>query len=96
MQISIKGLKIRNVLLDGGSVVNLMSEKVYEQLDRVWMVPAPFNLLMADQSSCHPLGYILDMSMLLSGIQYSIDCVVLRERDLSNRQPMLLGRPWLR
>lgn len=95
VQINIKGVKIKNVLLDGGSAVNLMSEKAYQQLGQIKIIPTPFNLLMVDQSSCHPLGYIPSLPMLISGIRYFIDCVVLRERDSSNRQPMLLGRPWL-
>lgn len=66
VQLSVRGVKIKNVLLDGGSTINLMNEQTYRMIGKVRLVPTPFNLTMADQSTCHPLGYIPDLAISLT------------------------------
>lgn len=53
VQISVRGVKLKNVLLDGGSTVNLMSEKTYQRLHNVKLMLVSFHLIMVDQWACH-------------------------------------------
>ena len=90
----VKGNRLKNVLLDGGSGANVMSEELYKKLGGVKLQPSPFNLKMADQSKVHPLGIIQDLPITLSGLKYCINVVVIRVTSL-RATPLLPGRPWL-
>jgi len=56
------------VLLDGGSGVNIIMEKLRVQLGLSKPKLALYNLHMADQTMVKPLGLIKDFKILVHGI----------------------------
>jgi hypothetical protein len=52
---------IENVLLDGGSIVNIITKKLRVQLGLSKPKLAPYNLPMANQTIVKPLGLIKDL-----------------------------------
>ena len=84
-----------NVLLDGGSGVNVLFEAMFRQLGLAAMKPAPFAVKMADQRRVHPLVLVRHLHVCVAEFLYTIATVVLRMEDIQSAYPLLLGRPWL-
>ncbi len=87
---------IKDVLLDGGSGVNIIMEKM-----RVWLglsksKPAPYTLHVTYQTIAKPLGLIKDLKILVDGIPYAMIFIVIQNSVLNSSYSMLLGCPWLR
>ena len=61
IQLQIGRNLVDNVLLDGGSGVNIMSEDLRRRLDLPKSNPAPYNLRMADSSVVQPMGLFRDL-----------------------------------
>ena len=47
-----------DVLLDGGSGVNILSEVEFRKLKKAKLEPAPFRVRMADQRRVQPIGML--------------------------------------
>lgn len=74
-----------------------MNEDTYWRLGKVTMVPSPFNLLMADQSACHPLGFLPNLPIMFSKLRFLTDVAILRMHEMFFSKPTYrLRRPWLR
>jgi hypothetical protein len=72
IHVQVRNNFIEYVLLDGGSKVNIITEKL-----RLWLglskpKPAPYNLHMANQTIAKPLGLIKDLKILVHGIPYVV------------------------
>jgi hypothetical protein len=63
---------IKDVLLDGGSRANIITENLKLQLGLSKPKPTPYNLCMANQTITKPLGLIKDLKILVHGIPYVI------------------------
>ncbi|MCO5581496.1 hypothetical protein L7F22_035381 [Adiantum nelumboides] len=92
----IGNLHIANVLIDGGSGVNVLSESLCAQLGITTLSDAPFAVKMADQRRVQPLGLVRHLDIRIAQLPFAVAAVVLRMEDIHGVYPLLLGRPWLK
>ena len=88
--------ELHDVLLDGGSRVNVITETERRRLGLPNPTPAPFKLRMADSSLVQPTGLLRDVKIYIHGIPYIIILTVISCKDVNFAYTILLGRPWLR
>jgi hypothetical protein len=77
IQVQIGKNTIEDVLLDGGSGVNIIREHVRLRLGIPKLKPPPYNLRMADQTTTKLVGLIKDLKIYVHGIPYIITFIVL-------------------
>ena len=87
---------VPNVLVDGGSGLNIMLEHTLKQLGLHLTGPSPFIINMANQSSSIPLGMVKYCRIQTRGEVYIVTIHVIKMHSTKNTFPILLGRPWLR
>ncbi|KAL3680880.1 hypothetical protein R1sor_023836 [Riccia sorocarpa] len=96
LQIQVKGMRLPNILIDGGSGANVISAELYEKLKDTALHPTPFNLKMADQRRVVPLGMVKNLPIRIKDMSFDIDAVVLPKGQTKGQVLMILRRPWLR
>jgi hypothetical protein len=67
IQVQVGKNKIDDVLLDGGSGVNIIIEQLRARLGLLKPKPTPYNLWMANQIATKPIGLIKDLRMYVHG-----------------------------
>jgi hypothetical protein len=87
---------IYDVLIDGGSKVNIIIEDLKIQLGLSKPNPTLYNLLMVNQTIAKPLGLIRDLKIFVHGIPYMVTFIVINSNVLNSSYSTLLGHPWLR
>jgi hypothetical protein len=87
---------VPNVLVDGGSGLNILLEHMMRKLGLDLTSPSPFIINMANQSSTLPLGMIKDCRMTTEGEEYLVTFHVFKMYYNKDAFTILLGRPWLR
>ncbi len=87
---------IKDVLLEGGSGVNIGIKKLKVQLGLSKPQPTPNNLCMANQTIAKPLGLIKNLKIIIHGIPYIVTFTMIQNNVLDSNYSMLLGCPWLR
>jgi len=87
---------VPNVLVDGGSSLNILPEDTMKKLGLGLTGPSPLVINMANQSSTTPLGMIKDCRMTTGGEEYLVTFHVIKMHSNKDTFPILLGRPWLR
>jgi hypothetical protein len=87
---------IKDVLLNGGYGINIITDKLRAQLGLSKLKPAPYNLCMADQTIAKPLGLVKDLITFVHGIPYVVTFIVIQNSVLDFSYSMLLGHPWLK
>ena len=87
--------ELTNVLVDGGSGVNVMSNHLREQLGLPLPKLAQFILRMANDAPVTPLGVLSTVAITTHGVSTPATFVIIDMPDSSNF-PVILGRPWLR
>ena len=95
IDVSIDGVLITGVQVDGGSSVNLMTADTMEKLGLSDLLPTNLLLRMADHSKVLPVGVLVNVDTNIAGIVYKIDYVVFQLKSSTLSYPILLGRPWL-
>jgi hypothetical protein len=86
---------INDVLIDGGSRINIIVENLRVQLGLSKPNPTPYNTLMADQTIAKPLGLITDLKIFVHGIPYIVTFIIKSNNNvLDSSYSMLLGHPW--
>ena len=95
IDVSIDGVLIIGVQVDGGSSVNLMTANTMEKLRLSDLLPTDLLLRMADHSKVLPVGVLVNVDTNIAGIVYKIDYVVFQLKSLTLPYPILLDRPWL-
>lgn len=93
--VTIDGVLIPGVQVDGGSSVNLMTAETMEKLGLQTLIPTTLMLRMADHSRVRPVGLLMNIYTVISGHGYKIDYVVFKLPSSTLAYPILLGRPWL-
>ncbi len=96
IQVQIGKNIIEDVLLDGGSRINIIMEQLILRLGLPKPKPTPYNLRMAYQTTTKLMGFIKDLKIYVHGIPYIITFTVLRNSVVDFSYSMLLGRPWLK
>ncbi len=61
---------IEDVLIDGGTSVNIITKNFIRKLGLPKLRPTPYHLKMADQSMTKPLGIIRNLKIHIHGIPY--------------------------
>lgn len=87
---------IDDVLLDGGSKVNIIIEKSKARLGLPKPKLAPYNLQMANQTTIKPIGLIKDLRMYVYGIPYIATFIILQNITIDSNYSVLLGRSWFK
>ena len=87
---------VDDVLLDGGSGVNVITEEERRKLGLPKPSPTPFNLKMANGTIPKPTGLLRDVKIHIHGIPYIVTLTVIDCQTIKSDYSMLLGRPWLR
>ena len=87
---------VDDVLLDGGSGVNVITEEERRRLGLPKPSPAPFNLKMANGTIAKPTCLLRDVKIHIHGIPYIVTLTVIDCQTIKSNYSMLLGRPWLR
>ena len=96
ISISIGKNIVDDVLLDGGSGVNVITEEERHKLGLPKPSLAPFNLKMANGTIAKPTGLLRDVKIHIHGIPYIVTLTVIDFQTIKSNYSMLLGRPWLR
>jgi hypothetical protein len=92
-----KNRRIPNVLLDGGSGVNIITDTLMRKLGIVKQLEvAPFTIKMADQTKVTPLGIIKNLRIIIGWLTFKITVTVIKMENQENSYSMLLERPWLK
>ncbi len=84
------------MLLNGGSRVNIIIEKLRFRLEFPKPKPSPYNLKMVDQITTKPVGLIRDLKIYVHDIPYITRFIVLHNNVVDYNYSMLLGRSWLK
>ena len=96
ISISIGKNIVDDVLLDGGSGVNVITEEERHKLGLPKPSPAPFKLKMANGTIAKPTGLLRDVKIHIHGIPYIVTFTVIDCQTIKSDYSMLLSRPWLR
>ena len=84
---------VPNVLVDGGSGLNILLEHTMKKLGLRLTCPSPFVINMANQSPSTPLGMIKDCRITTGGEEYIVTFHVIKMHTDKDAFPILLGRP---
>ena len=95
IDVSIDGVLVPGVQVDGGSSVNLMTAETAETLGLTSISPTALTLRMADHSRVKPVGVVRNILTIIAGHEFNIDYVVFKLPRSASSYPILLGRPWL-
>jgi hypothetical protein len=95
IQVHIGKNTIKDVLLDGGFGINIITEQLRLRLGPK-PKPIPYNLKMVDQTTTKPMRLIKDLKIYVHEILYITTFNVLQNSVVDSSYSMLLGRPWLR
>jgi hypothetical protein len=95
-QVQIGKNTIEDVLLDGGSRVNIIIKQLILRLVLPKPKPTPYNLKMVDQTTTKSMGLIRDMKIYVHDIPYITTFTILHNNVVDSSYSMLLGKPWLR
>ena len=95
IRIQLGQYKLNNVLVDGGSVVNVMSNQLRKNLGLPRPKVAQFILGMANDAPVTPLGILSSVAITTHGVTIPATFVIIEMPERSNF-PIILGRPWLR
>ena len=87
--------ELTNVLVDGGSGVNVMSNHLRQKLGLPVPKLAQFILRMANDAPVTPLGILSHVAITTHGVSTPATFVIIDMPNSSNF-PIILGRPWLR
>ncbi len=79
------------MLLDGGSDVNIIFEKLKKKIGLTRPQSIPFMVQMADQRKVHPIGLIRNLKINLAGCDYKISIIVLNMENEVESYSMFLG-----
>ncbi|KAH7421704.1 hypothetical protein KP509_13G072100 [Ceratopteris richardii] len=93
--VKIKGYAVPGAQLDSGAAVNLMIEFMMKALGLNHMEETPMSLRMADQTQVKPAGLLKNVSIVVGGLEFKVDYLIVRPRTSEATFSILLGRPWL-
>ncbi len=95
IQVQVGKNMVEDVILDGGSSVNIMVEELQKQLGLPSPKPTLYTLQMVNQTIAKPIGLIMDLKSHIHGIFYIVMFIIMKNNVLDSNYFMLLGWPWL-
>ncbi|KAH7405201.1 hypothetical protein KP509_15G060600 [Ceratopteris richardii] len=96
LSVTIYGITINGVIIDGGSGINLIPDFTLKSLGLQLSGEAKFTITLADQSRVKPLGIVEKVLVEMDGLTFFLDFMVLNLLQVNGGFPLLIGRPWLR
>ena len=87
---------VPNVLVDGGSGLNIMPKRTLKQLGLHLIGPSPFIINMANQILSVSLGMVKDCRIYIGCEEYIVIFHVIKMHFTKDTFSILLGRPWSR
>jgi hypothetical protein len=96
IQVQIGKNTILDVLLNGGSRVNIITKQLRLRMGLPKPKLALYNLRMAYQTTTKLVGLIRDLKICVHGIPYITMFTILQNSVVDSNYSMLLRRPWLR
>ncbi|KAH7433374.1 hypothetical protein KP509_07G066300 [Ceratopteris richardii] len=93
--VEIKGYAVPGAQLDSGAAVNLMTEFMIKALGLNHMEETLMSLRMADQTQVKPAGLLKNVSIVVGGLEFKVDYLIVRPRTSEATFSILLRRPWL-
>ena len=94
VDLEIEGYHIRQVVLDFGSQVNIMTHDTWEQMGRPRLYESGIYLKLADQGLIEPIGVWKNIDMTIKGISTKVDFKIIDRKEGSSSFPVLVGRTW--
>ena len=91
-----KNKRVPNVLIDGGSGVNIITNALRKKLGLINIETAPFTIKMADQRKMVPVGLIKNLKIDVGGVKKMMTFTVIDLPPTDNDYEMMLGRTWLK
>ena len=94
VDLEIEGYHVRQVVLDFGSQVNIMTRDTWEQIGRPRLYESSIYLKLADQGLIEPIGVWKNVDTMIKGISTKVDFEIIDPKEGSSSFPVLVGRPW--
>jgi len=86
---------LKRVLVDGGSVLNMMPLSLAQQMDLI-LRPQMDVVMKTAASTFHEIIYYMNPNVAVSGVTVSIRCYCLPEQGGQSSYTLLLGRRWMK
>jgi hypothetical protein len=96
IQVHIGKNTIEDVLLNGGSGIDIITKQLGLRLGLPKPKPTPYNLRMENQTTTKSVGLIRDLKIYVHDIPYITTFIVFQNSVVDSSYSMLMGRPWLR
>ena len=93
VNLEIEGYHVRQVVLDFGSQVNIMTHDNWEQLGRPQLYELGIYLKLADQGLIEPIGVWRNVNTTIKGISTKINFEIIDSKERSSSFPALVCRP---
>ena len=91
VDLEIEGYHVRQVILDFGSQVNIMTRDTWEQLGRPRLNKLGIYLKLADQGLIEPISVGHNVDTTIKGITMKVDFKIICPKEGSNSFPALVG-----
>lgn len=95
VQINVNGQVVKNVLIDLGAAINVMTKHTMDSLNILNIRSTSIGLQLADSSIVKPDGIVEDVIVILESWEYPADFTILSVKTTLGGYPVILGRPWL-
>ncbi|MCO5574670.1 hypothetical protein L7F22_028460 [Adiantum nelumboides] len=89
----VKGQRISNIYVDGGTQICVMSEHVFHRLGLKISAPAPYKAKMANNVKVKCLGIVNGVRVKVCEVEVKVEVYVVTTKGEGD--PIILGRPWL-
>ena len=94
VDLEIEGYHVRQVVLDFGSQVNIMTHDTWEQLGRPRLYESEIYLKLANQGLIELVRVWRNVDTTIKGISTKVDFEIIDPKEGSSSFPALVGRPW--
>jgi len=93
--VQVSGIDIPNVLVDLGTIIDVITYVIVITLDLWNLKPTPTILELENHSIVGLVGKFEDKTILVDSWQYPVDLLVLHTQSPASENPFILGIPWL-
>ena len=94
VDLEIEGYHVRQVVLDFGSQVNIMTWDTWEKMGKPRLYKSGIYVKIADQGLIEPIGVWKNVDTTIKGISTKVDFEIIDPKEGSISFLALVGRPW--
>ena len=91
VDLEIEGYHVRQVVLDFGSQVNIMTHDTWEQMGRIRLHESGIYLKLADQGLIEPIGVWKNIDTTIKGISTKVEFKIIDPKEGFSSFPALVG-----